>query len=475
MLLMLPVLIPLFGGVLLLFLPSDKQKSVCALFLGMTLCAVAGCTLLYDQLSLVWALPFDLSIAMKIDEVGLFFSLIFAFVWWVAMLESFPFFKEPPPQYYPCYLAAFGGLMGTCYSYNLVTFYLFFEIASLVCFPLIILEQQKEDLEASRKYLFYALGGAFLGLISIFYFQSLDVAHPFTPGGAEGLAEVANHGEILGFYFLAVVGFGSKAGLFPLHSWLKVADPCAPSPAAAVLSGINTKLGVLAILRLSYYVVGADLLRDTFAQRWGITFALITIFLGSILAHRERQIKTRLAYSTLSQVAYIVFALLLFEEYAFVGAMLQMACHALGKSLLFLCAGQLINQTGQTQVEPLEIYPFNRTHALFGIGSLSLVGIPLTGGFVAKWYMGVGALRVDSFQLLGVVVIIFSAIFTANYLFPLAIKPYFTDRPPSWAEKVVVDPREGRYSPILAIGLIVLGIFPYPILQFLITLAEKLC
>lgn len=477
--LLLPVLFPLLGGLILLFTAPKNIKAFCHTVMGLTTLGMAGVALFARETAILAYFPFDIVLAMEIDEISLFFSGVFAIVWWVVLLESFTYPEELTPQFYAFYLAIFGGLLGACYSDNLVSLYLFFELVGLFCFPLVAMDQREASIKASQKYLFYSMGGAFLGLISVIYFTTLDLQISFTPGGVVGLSDQVSPHEMLGFFLLAIIGFGCKAGLFPLHSWLTLADPIAPSPASAVLSGVTTKLGILAMLRLSYYVVGSDLLRATYAQEWGLILALLTIFIGSVLAYRERDLKTRLAYSTVSQVAYIVFALFLFHKLAFVGAMLQMAFHALAKSLLFLCAGQMIAQTGENEAANIQKHPFSPFTGLFAIGSLSLVGIPFTGGFVSKWYMGTGAMAQEMFSTLGVGVLILSAIFTARYLFPLIIGPFFVDPPPpkeedSQALAIADIQKKGGYAPVLALLLLAAGIYPLPLLNFLFTLAEQL-
>lgn len=477
--LFLAVLLPLIGAGVIPMCKPRNLRGACITVLGLATILMAGCILVPFDVTMDILLPFDVVFSLAIDELGLFFATVFTIVWWLVLLESFTFFKAPEPIFYVYYLGIYGGLMGACASANLITLYFFFELVGLLCFPLIAYDKEDKNINASKKYLLYSMAGAFLGLVGVFYFESLEISRTFTPGGIVGLAQAADKHEILGFFSLAVVGFGCKAGLFPLHAWLKVADPSAPDPAAAVLSGITTKLGVLMILRLSLYVVGADILRDSFAQDFGIALGLITIFVGSILAFRERQLKTRLAYSTISQVAYIIFALFVLQEYALVGGLVHFASHAIAKPLLFLCAGRLTYQTGQTQVEVLQIYPFNRTYLLFLVGSLSLIGIPLTGGFVGKWYMGMGAMSGDGAAIFGAGMLILSALFTARYLLPLAVHPLFTDAPPSWAIEPPSDPNdkrrtEGVYTPIFALMLVALGVYPRPLLEFLFGLAEQL-
>lgn len=468
---LIPVLLPLVGGLSLLCFTPQNVKAYSVFLLGLTSCLMALVTLFYGEATTLAPFPFGLSFAMEIDGIGLFFSGVSLIVWWVVLLESFSFFDQPSPKFYAFYLALFSGVLGACYSDNLLSFYLFFELAGLLCIPLVAFDNTKSSIDASLSYLFYSLGGAFLGLISVIYFSSLPLAQGFSPGGISGLAEVVDPGKMLGFVFLAVIGFGCKAGLLPLHKGLILADSAAPCPGAAVLSGVMTKLGILAMVRLSYYVVGPSLIQGSSVQEGVLTLAMTTILMGSLLAYREKILKVRLAYSTVSQVGYIVLGLFLFQERAFVGAMLQVACHALAKALLFLCGGQLEKKSGKTTVEQLQRLAMNPSFVLFALASISLVGLPFTGGFVAKWYLGTGAMAQEMLAVPGVIVLILSAILTARYLFPLVVLPLFVAEEEDGEKK---SGGESSFAPILALLLLGLGIYPLPLLDALYSIVANL-
>ena len=224
----------------------------------------------------------------------------------------------------------------------------------------------------------------------------------FTPGGVLHMARITaenNESMILTVTFLTILGFGAKAGLVPLHAWLPIAHPMAPTPASAVLSGLITKAGVIAMFRVVYYVVGADFIRGTWVQTTLLYMSLLTIFTGSMMAYVEKHFKKRIAWSSVSQVSYVVFAMMLLNPAGIRGAVLQIAAHAMSKSCLFLSAGVVIYFT-------LQGVHYHYADQLLGIGkelpitmtcfalaSISLIGLPITGGFAAKWYMASGALN----------------------------------------------------------------------------------
>ena len=306
-----------------------------------------------------------------------------------------------------------------------------------------------------------------------------------------------NEGLFLAAMCCILIGFGAKAGMFPLHGWLPTAHPVAPAPASAVLSGVITKSGVLAILRIVYFVAGPETIRGTWVQQAWIVLTLLTVFMGSMLAYREPVLKKRLAYSTVSQVSYVLFGLSVLEPVAFTGALSHIVFHSLIKNALFLCAGAIIVITGRTQVKEMRGLG-SQMPALLGcytIVSLALVGIPPASGFVSKWYLATGALASGTgmFAWLGPVVLLVSALLTAGYLLPLTIQGFF---PGHGEEREGQESREEENSKnitardqsginqkqeppvwmlvpigILTAGALLLGCFPGGLLDFLNTIA----
>lgn len=203
--------------------------------------------------------------------------------------------------------------------------------------------------------------------------------------------------------FFMVLGFGVKAGMFPLHGWLPTAHPVAPAPASAVLSGIIVKCGVFGIIRVIYYLFGPDFVRGSWIQTIWMSIALFTVFMGSMLAYREKVFKKRLAYSTVSQISYILVGLAYMNMTAFTGAVLHMICHAFIKRRLFLCVGAIISQSGRTNVDEMRGIGKEMPVVMwcYTICSLALIGIPPTGGFISKWFLAMGALQSDISFLIG--------------------------------------------------------------------------
>ena len=203
----------------------------------------------------------------------------------------------------------------------------------------------------------------------------------------------------------------------------------APAPASAVLSAVIVKAGVLAIVRVVYYIYGVSFLRGTWVQTAFMVLSLTTVFMGSMLAYREPVLKKRLAYSTVSQLSYILFGLAVMDAGSVAGGLLHVLSHGFIKASLFLCAGAVIYMTGKTRVDQLKGIGKEMPFIMwcFTIASLGLIGIPPTGGFLSKWYLAEGALSsgICGFSWIGPVVLLISALLTAGYLLPVVIQAFF--------------------------------------------------
>lgn len=340
---------------------------------------------------------------------------------------------------------------------------------------------------AGLKYLFYSFCGAYMALFGIYFLYKYAIAFNggyetsghmlgFVAGGSLDLKAVAESGSTglcLTAVFLMIVGFGVKAGCFPLHAWLPTAHPVAPAPASAFLSGIIVKAGVLAIIRTVYYVAGAAFLRGTWVQTVWAVFAIVTILMGSSLAFKEKIFKKRLAYSTVSNLSYILLGLSMLNETAFTGSILHVVFHAVIKSALFLSAGALIFITGNTKVNDF-MGLGKRMPVLFWcytIVSLGLIGIPPTSGVVSKWYLAVGCLEsgLTGLSWFGPAALLISALLTAGYLLPISVRAFLKETDYEAMRNDYKEPRPLMLAPvvILAAVTLVLGLYPTPLIQLI--------
>ena len=495
-LILLPIFLPSLAGIVLLAssfyehikygqTDEKKRKSV-HLFSGAVLAVSAAAALWIawrgtGSVTLFYLME-DIPVFFQVDALGSVFASFMSIVWVLVAVYSFVYMEHEgnEKRFFGVFLLVYGVLIALDFAGNLVTLYLFYELMTLTSMPMVLHNGSKASIMAALKYLFYSMCGAYLGLFGIFFLYKYCGTLSFVAGGSLNLALAAgNEGILLIAVFAMLIGFGAKAGMFPLHAWLPAAHPVAPSPASAVLSGIIVKAGVLAVIRVVYYTVGADFLRGTWVQAVWMALTLLTVFMGSLLAFREPVFKKRLAYSTVSQISYILFGLSLLTPVAVTGALLHTVFHAFIKCALFLTAGIFIFQCGKSRVEELDGIGKRMPGTLwcYTFASLALIGIPPASGFISKWYLAQGALKagVGIFGWLGPVVLLISALLTAGYLLPVTMKGFF----PGHGEAVSAEKQEakpGMLFPlaVLAAAAVLLGVFPNPLIQYVSRIAEAL-
>lgn len=484
--LILPVLFPILMGILVLMgkrFQTDRNSLIRiagASFIVET--ALVGAAFLSGSKGLtLWQLTDSMSISFRIDAVAMLFAGLTTVMWVLVGFYAFVYMthEENENQFFGWYLIVLGVLAGLDFSANLITFYVFYELMTLTSLPLVLHERTKEAVMAGLKYLFYSIAGAFMALFGIFFLTTVTSSLDFTPGGVLDMSLLAGkEGLLLAALFLMIVGFGTKAGMFPLHGWLPTAHPVAPAPASAVLSGVITKAGVLAVVRVVYYIVGPEVIRGTWVQYGWIILSLMTVFMGSMLAYKEPVLKKRLAYSTVSQVSYIMFGLSVLHPVGFIGALLHVVFHSVIKNGLFMSAGAVIFTTGWTKVGQMrglgKIMP--KTLVCYTAVALGLIGIPSMSGFISKWYLAQGSLAsgTGAFAWAGPVILLISALLTAGYLLPLTIQGFFpgADFDESEIKERGLEGKEPSKMMLIPIAVtafltLLLGCFPVPLLRML--------
>lgn len=506
-LMLLPVFLPSAAGLLLLVssflghvrasgcadveecetLKNENERRrvhlITAAALGISTAAALWAAWTGDRSVTLFYLMEDIPIYFHIDAVGRLFVTFVSIVWAAVGIYSFVYMEHEGEEkrFFGIYLLVYGVLVALDFAGNLVTLYLFYELMTLTSMPMVLHNGSRESIMAALKYLFYSMCGAYLGLFGIFFLYKYCDSLTFTAGGTLNLMLASeNRGILLAAVFAMLIGFGAKAGMFPLHAWLPAAHPVAPSPASAVLSGIIVKSGVLAVIRVVYYIVGTEFLRGTWVQMAWMSLTLLTVFMGSLLAFREPVFKKRLAYSTVSQISYILFGLSLMSPTGMAGALLHTVFHAFIKCSLFLTAGIFIFQCGKTRVE--EFAGIGKqmpvTLMCYTFASLALIGIPPASGFISKWYLAQGALTagVGVFGWLGPAVLLLSALLTAGYLLPVTIKGFFPGAEKhTWGDEEH-EPKMGMLLPlaVLAALSILPGILPNPLVAYVSRIAETL-
>ena len=460
------VLLPLAGALAMPFVKErPRQNALLTLTLALTLCSAVGFACSGDAVAADWAFPsLALNLRFGADAVTRLFAVLFAVLFLLSGVFSLEYMEhDHAPGRYNCFfLLTLSAMLALSAAQTMTAFYLCYEAMTLLSLPLVLHEGTEGAAKAGMKYLGYSLFGASLALYGLFVLGS------FSEGGADVTAfQYGGHGvfpatgAVLFGAFCLLLGFGGKAGLMPLHDWLPTAHPVAPAPASAVLSATITKAGVLGILRTLYFVLPPELLRGTWVQTALLILALSTVFTGSMLAYKEKLLKRRFAWSTVSQVSYVLFGLLLLTPAGLSAALMQVVFHAVCKTALFLTAGAIIHHSGLTRVT--ELKGIGRRMPLlmvsYTLASLSLIGIPPFAGFVSKWGLATEAIAtVPVLGTVGAAVLLISAILTAGYLLSITIDAFFY--PP--ADKKPLHPTWRMLLPVgaLSAALLVLGLFP---------------
>ena len=435
MLMLFAIIFPIVCGIVPYFLYRNAERSNHAIYtVGILITDALALLAAFSGGSIsLFSLSPKVTFAFSFDNIGRWFLVAVLLLYTLTLFYAYVYMRieEHEATFFAFYFVSLGALIAVCAADNLVTGYLAFELTTLSTVPLVLHEQTKEAVAAGLKYLFYSIGGALLGLLGVFvvYHFSVDTVR-FVPGGILDMTKVAGHEPmLLVVCFLAILGYGTKAGMYPMHGWLPTAHPIAPAPASALLSGIIAKSGVLVIIRFVFYSVGADFLRGTWVQYAWIGIALLTVFMGSMMAYREKVLKKRLAYSTISQISYVMVGLALLTQEGLGGSLLQVMQHAASKACLFLCAGAFIYLYNKRNVDDLRGIGKTMPIVLwcFTFAAMSLVGIPPMGGFTSKWHLALAALNgnIGFLSVLAPVVLLISALLTAGYLFPIMINGFF--------------------------------------------------
>ena len=483
--LILSILFPVLLGLVILLKREFKRRTVLLTLTGVGLAVTAalgmGVVFGGETELMLFSFGKNLDLYFHVDTMSKLFAVVVNAVWVLAGFYAFEYMKheQEETRFFGFYVMVHGILHGLVFAGGMVTFYLFYELMTLLSVPLILHNRSKDAIKGGLKYLFYSLFGAYMVLFGLFFLNRFADSLAFLPGGTLNLSAVAGNETLMLVVSLSmIIGFSVKAGMFPLHAWLPTAHPVAPAPASAVMSGIIVKMGVLGMIRVVYYLIGADFIRGTWVQTVWMSLALVTVFMGSMLAYREKVMKKRLAYSTVSQASYILFGLSLLQPAAMSGALLHVVFHAIIKSCLFLSAGAIIYKTHKTNVDDLRGIGKEMPVAIwcYTFAAAALIGIPPASGFISKWYLATGALSsgIEIFSWLGPVVLLTSALLTAGYLLPITIKGFLPGADFNYRELQKKEPNLTMLIPllILAVLAVALGVFPNPLAEYIATMVN---
>jgi multicomponent Na+:H+ antiporter subunit D len=417
------------------------------------------------EYSLVQVLP-GMAIKFRVDAFGMLFALVSSLLWIVTSAYSIGYMRgmrEHNQTRYFCFFAlALSATIGVAFSANLLTLYLFYEMLSFTTYPLVTHHQDKEARSSGRKYLLYIVGTS-IG----FVLPAMLIAYNLT-----GTLEFAKQGFLAGTgskplitFLLVLLIFGfAKAAIMPLHSWLPAAM-VAPTPVSALLHAVAVvKVGVFSVLRVITGVFGTDLLLSLHLGTVICYIASFTIIVSSLIALSQDELKRRLAFSTVSQLSYIVLGAALLSPKGMIGGMTHIAMHAFGKITLFFCAGAIAVATGKKYISEMvgigKRMPI--TMIAFFIGSLSVIGLPPCGGFISKWYLVLGTLQAH--QLVMLVVLLGSSLLNAAYFLPIVYRAFFCTPEEAMFGNKMEEAPVWCVAPIVltALGSIALFFYPQP-------------
>lgn len=389
----------------------------------------------------VWTVIPGLTIAFSVEPLGMLFAAIASGLWIVNSIYSIGYMRAEQGQrqtlFYVCFALALAATMGIALAGNLFTLFLFYELLTFTTWPLVTHRATREARDAGRLYLLMLFGASTLLLLPAIAWTGLAAGTlDFSPGGI--LA--GNIGGIGLGILLALFVFGTaKAAVMPVHFWLPAAM-VAPTPVSALLHAVAVvKAGVFTILKVIVYIFGTETLAGSESANWLVVVAGITVIAASLIALRQDNLKRRLAYSTISQLSYVVLGAALFTPLAILGAALHIAAHAVAKITLFFAAGSVHVGAHVDDISKMDgigrKMPF--TMGAFTIGSLSMIGVPPTAGFLGKWFILLAALQVNEWFVVAVIVI--STLITAGYFLPIVHRAY-ARRPEKGGDRVAESP-----------------------------------
>jgi len=442
-------------------------------------------TVVYDhqiiEYSLFNLLP-GIEIGFRVDAFGLLFAMGASILWIATSFYSIGYMRSTnensQTRYYTCFAVSLSMTIGVAFSANLFTMFLFYEGLTLITYPLVAHKETPEAKKGARKYVIYLLGAAKTFIVAgIILTYNLAGTLEFSKSGIFPTLVQSAHPNLLYLIFtLFLFGF-AKCAIMPFHSWLPAAM-VAPTPVSALLHAVAVvKTGVFTVLRVVLFIFGADLMREIGVDVFAITFASLTIIIASLMALSRDNLKARLAFSTISQLSYIILGAVLLTPSAMIGGIIHITNHAFSKITLFFCAGSIYVSTHKTEVSQLngigKKMPW--TMAAFTIATLSMIGVPPASGFITKWYLVIGSLERHSMAVLAV--LLASSFLNAAYFIPIVYKAFFKTEDSEITqelkshENAVIKEIPFMVVPLTltAIVSVVLGLYP----DFIVKIAES--
>ncbi len=367
------------------------------------------------------------ALGFRVDGPGLLFGGVASFLWIVTTVYSMGYMRtlqeHAQTRFFACFALSLSAALGVAFSGNLFTLFLFYEVLTFVTYPLVIHHQTAAAFAGGRKYMVYLLGTSKTFLLAALLLTYVVAGTlEFKPGG---LFPAGADPVLLTVIFVLFMAGLTKAAIMPLHNWLPTAM-IAPTPVSALLHAVAVvKVGVFSVVLVMVDVFGVALLGRLQVGIPTAFFVSATILLASVIALTQDNLKLRLAYSTVSQLSYVILGVALLTPAGMVGSVMQIAVHAFAKITLFFCAGAIYVALHKTQVSELSGLARRMpwTMGAFTVGALSLIGVPPLAGFTSKWWLAVGSIEAQQPVLL--IVLLSSTLLNAAYFLPILYKAYF--------------------------------------------------
>ena len=475
-LLLFPILFPIVCGVALLFRPDLPVRTRNALVEAAACVDTAAVAVLLTFArrtpAVVYRFLSGFVVSFRVDGCAALFAGMVALMWPLALLYAFEYMEHEERQgrFFAFYLMTYGVTLGVAFSADLITMYVFFEMLTLVTIPLVVHYQDPDSVYAGRLYIGYCVAGASLAFFAV-VMATLDGGGGFRYGG--NLVGVFDQGLMRIIYLFGFFGFGTKAAVFPLSEWLPKAS-VAPTPVTALLHAVAVvNSGVFAVARLTWYAFGPRVLAGTWVRDLCVLTAGVSMVFAAGMALRQRHFKRRLAWSTVSNLSYILFGIALLSPEGLQGALAHMLFHGITKMGLFLCAGAFMHVTGNAYLYEIDgagrSMPF--TFSAYTIGALSLTGVPLLCCFVSKWRLLTAGIEAGgAAALIGTAALVIAAFLCAMYSLTVSRRAFF----PGDGTEIRYPPgiREGGWRMLLPIGVftvldVLLGVWSGPAMAWL--------
>jgi len=383
-------------------------------------------------------IPFlpNMDLVLRADGMTILFSTLSALLWLLTTVYAIGYLEGSPHRrrFFGYFSFCVTATMGVSLAGNLVTFFLFYEMLTLTTYPLVVHRGTEKSMKAGTMYLAYTLGGSALVLVGMVWLYALAGPFDFTETGALGPLFAARRVELTIIFFLLMLGLGVKAAIVPFHGWLPAAM-VAPAPVSALLHAVAVvKAGAFGMVRVVYDVYGIALCHEQRLLPVFLALSSFTILYGSVRALAQDDFKKRLAFSTVSQVSYIVLGISMFGPMGTVGGLVHLVHQGIMKITMFFCAGNVAETLHLHKISELKGVGRRMplTMGAFTVAALGMIGVPPMAGFVSKWHLGLGA--VESGHLWVLVVLAASSLLNAAYFLPILRTVWFDEPDGPWHE-----------------------------------------